>query len=81
MDNQEWEAWLANPITEIVRGLIKDRHEEYILAKSELSPRAYEDAHSFYADSLVLTARAESYLAMFESLSADAFDSIFEETE
>jgi hypothetical protein len=79
VDKEEWEAWLENPITRQVRQLILDEHNAYLTSKQALNPRSFEDAHGFYADSLVLTARAESYLAMYESLDVEAFEDIFED--
>ena len=81
MERDEWEAWAANPVTRKVRDLLKERHDQLKRAKEELDPRGYEDAHRYYADSLVTTARAEAYLAIHDSLIADAYDDIFEETE
>jgi len=79
VEREEWEAWLASPVTQKVRQLILDENQSYLATKQGLDPRSFEDAHSFYAHSLVMTAKAESYLAMYDSLSVDAFDDIFED--
>jgi len=53
---------------------------EYLEAKRAIDPSGY-GAEEYYARSLVLAAKAESYGAIVESLNVDAFESIFEETE
>lgn len=79
MDKSEWEAYLENPFTVILKERIKGKHDEYMQAKSKLNPAAAEDAHKYFAASLALTVRAESYLAMHASYESDAFEDIFEE--
>ena len=77
MERQEWEAWLANPVTRSVVQMLKEKHSEYLRGKQNLDPRGFEDAHNFFAASLVLMSKAESYQAMIESLTVAAYDEIF----
>jgi hypothetical protein len=75
----EWEAWLENPITRRIKAELQVRHDQYAEKKAGLHPRGFEDAHGFFAESLVLATRVESYLAIVNSLEIDAFEDIFEE--
>jgi hypothetical protein len=61
--------------------MLEAKEQEYLESKQLLHPRGYEDAHAYFADSLVLTTRAETYQTIIESLSDDAFESIFEESK
>lgn len=79
MEKEEWEAWLEIPVTRRVIALLQEKHDEYLSAKQSLNPAAVADAQKFFAASLVLAAKAESYLAIVESFNVDAFESIFEE--
>lgn len=71
---------MHNPITQQVKQLIQELGNEYLEAKRAIDPSGY-GAEEYYARSLVLAAKAESYGAIVESLNVDAFESIFEETE
>jgi hypothetical protein len=57
--------------------MIQEKHKDYLDQKQGLDPMSFEDAHNFFATSLVLSAKAESYNAMFESLTNAAYDDIF----
>lgn len=72
---------MDSPITKQVKALLKDRCDDYIAAKNALEPRSFADSHSYYASSLELSSKAESYLAVYESLTSEAYESIFEEEE
>ncbi len=78
INKEEWEAWLENPITLDVKSQILGLAEGYARQRLELDPRNFDDAHSYYSRSLELTAKAESYLAIHDSLEPEAFGDIFE---
>jgi hypothetical protein len=79
VEREEWEAWLEGPVTRKVKALLAEVEQDQLQAKQDLDPKLFEDPHSYYSNSLVLTTRAEAYHAILDSLSVDAYEDIFEE--
>jgi len=76
MDRDEWQAWTENPITLLVKDLLRAKADEY--SQTRVDPRGLSPTE-FWQVSLELTAKAESYTAILDSLQDDAFDDIFGE--
>jgi len=77
----EWEAWLEGPVTRKIKAMLADRRDEFRKARQDLHPGGFESAHKYFEQSLVLATVAETYNAIVDSLEADAYAELFEETE
>ncbi len=80
MERQEWEAWLENPVTRTVRRMLKERHKDYLDARSKQDPKGFDNAEQFWAAAMFVSAKAEAYEAICDSLTVAAYDDIFEES-
>ena len=81
MMQDEWEAWVENPVTRHVKELIEARKEEFQQARAELHPMGFDSAHQYHTKSVFLATAVDTYTAILESFETEAYAELFEETE